>query len=98
MATVTVISTIAATCHYWFSPQAKEDTSGAGVTVPNIVYGWVAQNSDGTPATLSLDLDDSYTWGVEMRFRNAPPVIFEGFQPSDGDLLTQLSAQGWVSL
>jgi hypothetical protein len=98
MSAVTVTSTVGATCHYWFTPKAKEDTTGLGVKVPNIVYGWIAENTDGSPAALSVVLDSDYVWDVELEFRNAPPVVFSGFQPGNGDLLSLLSAQGWVSL
>lgn len=98
MTDVTVTSPIAATCHYYFYPQAKEDTTGLGVIVPAIVYGWFARNVDGTPATLSVVLDSGFEWDVDIEFHGAPPVVFNGFQPANGDLLTQLAAQGWVSL
>lgn len=99
MSVVTVTLTIGATCHYWLTPQANEDITGLGVTVPSIVHGSIGPNSDGTSATLTLALDSSYHWNVALTFRNAPPVYFDGFQPgSGGDLLTLLAAQGWVSL
>lgn len=99
MAVVTVTSTIAATCHYWLTPKAVEDTTGKGISVGDIVHGWVSQNADGTPATLSLQLDNAYMWDVLMDFRGAPPIVFSGFNPgSGGDFLTLLAAQGWMSL
>jgi hypothetical protein len=95
---VTVTSTIRDTVNYWFCPKANEDITGLGVTVPPIIYGWFAENSDGSASTLTVVLDSSYSWDVELTFPNAPPVIFSGFHPGNGDLLTQLSAQGWVPL
>lgn len=92
MTAVTVTSPIGATCHYWFSPQAIE-ASSTGVTVPDIIQGWLQPGQ-----ALSLSLDDAYLWDINMNFRNAPPIVFDGFAPSDGDLLTLLSAQGWEAL
>ena len=98
MATVTVSSTIGATCHYWFTPKAREDTNGAGVQVPNIVHGWVDEYEVGQ-TVLSLELDNAYLWDVNMTFQNAPPIVFEGLNVGNGgDLLGMLSAQGWQSL
>jgi hypothetical protein len=99
MSAVTVTSTIGASCHYWFTPQAIESPTGGGVTAPAIVHGAIYPNTDGTPATLSVALDAAYAWDVDLTFKNAPPVTFQGFQPgTGGDLLELLTAQGWVAL
>lgn len=98
MTAVTVTCPIETTVHYWFSPKANEDVTGLGVEVPNIQYGWFSESEDGSPTMLTVVLDDSFSWDVSLEFENAPPVIFTGFVPAAGDLLTQLSSQGWVSL
>jgi hypothetical protein len=99
MAVVTVSTTVQTTCHYWVSPKAIESTTGAGVELPAIVNGVVIPTAQGTPTPLSLSLDNTFTWNVSLDFRGAPPVYFEGFAPgAGGDLLTLLTAQGWVSL
>lgn len=99
MTVVDVTLTLGATCHYWLTPRAAEDTSGAGITVPDIVHGWIAPDDDGTPASITWQLDSAYAWDVTLEMRNAPPVVFSGFEPgSGGDLLTLLAAQGWAPL
>jgi hypothetical protein len=96
---VNVNLVVGATCHYWIAPEASESVSGLGVTVPDIVHGWIGENPDGSSATLTVQLDNSYTWDVNLEFRDAPPVYFDGFEPGNGgDLLTLLTAQGWVQL
>jgi hypothetical protein len=96
--TVTITSAVTDSCHFWFTPKANVSTTGNGVTVPPIQYGYLFP-VDGTDPMLSVELDPAYTWDIDIRFRNAPPVIFEGFNPgSGGDLLTLLSAQGWIPL
>lgn len=95
MTAVTVTSPIGVTCHYWLQPQAAVSLTGSGVVIPNIVHGQLSANIDGSPATLSLALDDSFLWDVILEFRGAAPIIFEGFAPANGDLLTLLTAQGW---
>lgn len=98
MATVTITSSVTSSCHFWFTPKAIQSGTGDGVTVPPIEYGFLFP-TDGTDPELSVDLDPAYVWDIDIRFRNAPPIIFDGFEPgSGGDLLTLLSAQGWVSL
>lgn len=98
MTAVTVTVSIGTTAHYVLIPKAVEDATGLGVTVPDIIYGWTDKGLDGAPSVLTLALDDQYVYDVDMSFRNAPPIVFKGFRPSDGDLLTELTAQGWVSL
>lgn len=98
MAAVTVTCQVGTTVHYWFAPKADEDTTGLGITVPDIVYGWTDANIDGSPSTLSVTLDSAYSWDVRLEMRDAAPVIFDGFMPEAGDLLTQLAAQGWAGL
>jgi len=99
MSLVTITSTIGTTCQYWLTPHAAVSTTGAGVVVPDIVHGWLYETSDNTPVTLSVQLDNSYLWDISLHFENAPPIDFDGFVPgSGGDLLTLLTAQGWVSL
>lgn len=95
MTAVTVTLTVGTTIHYWFVPKADE---ASGFVVPEIVYGWTTENLDGTPSTLSLSLDSDFTYDVRIDGRGVPPVVFPTFKPSDGELLSLLSAQGWVSL
>jgi hypothetical protein len=91
MATITL--TVSAQCHADFISQAREDITGLGVTVADSFIGMVVTD------TLSVDLDSNYLWDVNLRFRGAAPILFEGFNPgAGGDLLTLLSAQGWVAL
>lgn len=101
MSIVTVTSTIGTTCNYWFTPQAIVDVSGSGqgVVLPDIVQGWIYESADNTPVVLTLQLDNAYLWDVNMTFAGAAPIVFGTFAPgSGGDLLTLLSAQGWVPL
>lgn len=93
MALVTVTMPLDLTCHYWFWPQAVLSPSGAGAQAPSFQEGFLY---DGvTP--LSVQLDNGYLWDVQLQFRNAEPVNFQGFQPgSGGELLTLLTAQGWT--
>lgn len=95
MSDVTVTLTVGTTVHYWFIPVVAEASS---IIVPNPVYGWTTPDDGETSTTLSLVLDDGCTWYVRMDFRGAPPITFDSFQPSDGDLLSQLLAQGWIAL
>lgn len=98
MSEVTVTLPIAGTCNYVVTPNAVEGTNGQGVVIPDTLRGAVNQSEHETN-TLSLDLDNAFTWDVAITFRGAPPILFEGFQPSNGgDLLTLLSSQGWQSL
>lgn len=102
MAVVTVTLALSGvTAHYVFTPNANEDlTGGTGVTAPSIIRGWANPdaNSDLINTSVSVDLDDSYLWDVNISFRNAPPIVFQGFTPAAGDLLAQLTSQGWVAL
>lgn len=93
MATVEVTLTLAVTCHYWFMPQAHFDlTTGAGITMPDPIHGFL---TDGQG--LDVQMDPAFRWDLSLRFRNADPIYFEGFQPGvGGDLLELLTAQGWV--
>lgn len=95
---VTVTCTIAGTCHYWLTPQPVQSTTGAGVLVGDIVHGWIWETTDDTPTVLSLELDSAYAYDVSMSFRGAPPILFDGFTPANGDMLEQLTAQGWIGL
>lgn len=98
MPAVTVTCTIAGPCHYWLTPQPIQSTTGAGVLVGDIVHGWIWETTDGTPTVLSLELDSTYAYDVSLYFRGAPPILFDGFMPASGDLLEQLTAQGWIGL
>lgn len=99
MASVNVTMTVRTTVHYDFTAQALESTSGQGILVPSPVFGWLGTDALGNPQVLTVALDNSYSWTVNIRAKGAPPVYFEGFQPgSGGDLLTLLAAQGWVIL
>lgn len=94
---VTVTSTIGATCNYTFMPQANEDVTGLGVTVPAMIRD-VVQPDPGASKTLSVTLDNRYKWDVDLQLENAAPIVFSGFNPgSGGDLLTLLAAQGWTA-
>lgn len=65
--------------------------------VLDIVRGWVTEASDQTPATLTLTLDDSTTWDVDMSFLGAEPIRFSGLNVAGGgDLFVLLNAQGWA--
>lgn len=96
MTDVTVTMTVGTTIHYMFIPQAAEATMG--LTVAPIVYGWSDAQVDGSPTTVSIDLDSDYVYDVRVEARNAPPIVFRAFTPASGDLLTLLTAQGWVPL
>jgi hypothetical protein len=99
MAVVSVTLTVQATCHYWLYPQASVDLTGLGISLPDIVNGQVIEPADETASQLVLELDNSYLWNVDLRFLNAPPILFDGFAPgTGGDLLVLLTAQGWVPL
>lgn len=94
MANVTVTLTTSITCSYWLVPKAIEDITGLGISAPDIVQGFIPGYD--TPQTVDLTLDDSYLYDVRVDFQNAAPIRFFGFQPSAGDLLTELAAQGWT--
>lgn len=96
MTDVTVTLAVGTTAHYWLFPKANETT--LGLTVPEIIYGWATSNPDGTPTTVSLTLDSDFVYDVRIDCLNAPPIIFEAFEPSDGVLMDLLITQGWVSL
>lgn len=96
MTPATVALTVGTTIRYWLTPRADE--ASTGLTVPGVIYGQADSNADGSPSTLTLSLDADYSYDVRIDARNAPPVIFEGFRPADGELLAQLAAQGWASL
>lgn len=101
MTVVNITSTIGTTCHYTFTPQAIVDVTGSnlGLTLPDIITSWVFEVTDNTPVQLTVPLDNAYTWDVYLRFQGAPPIIFPTFNPGNGgDLLTLLTAQGWVAL
>ena len=99
MAVVGVTLTVQATCHYWISPQASVSLTGSGLSLPDIVSGQAIEPADETASDLVLELDNSYLWNVDLRFLNAPPILFDGFAPGQGgDLLELLTQQGWVAL
>jgi hypothetical protein len=96
MASQTVTASIETTCHYWFTPQAV--ISDTGVTVAEIVNGWVA-GTEASPTTLSLTLDDSFVWDVALDMENAAPVRFEGLSVTGGgELFELLRVAGWTPL
>jgi hypothetical protein len=93
MTTVAVTFPTDLTCHYWLQPQPSVSLTGSGVLLPSIIEG--SQIAAATPSTITFALDPAFLWNVRLDFRGAEPVKFEGFAPAAGDLLTQLSAQGW---
>lgn len=101
MTVVQVTSTVGTTAHYFLVPEAIVDVTGSdlGITLPDIVNGWITEVVDNTPLQLSLALDNAYLWDLNITFQGAPPIIFSGFNPgAGGDLLTLLYAQGWIPL
>jgi hypothetical protein len=97
MAAVTVTATIGTTCHYWLTPEPTVAYDGSGLNVLDIVSGYSAESADETPASISLDLDDSTTWDIRLVFEGAPPIYFESLDVSGGgDLFELLQAQGWT--
>lgn len=96
---VTVTLTVGATIHYWLIPQGVQSSTGAGIVVPGAQYGWATVDPvTGANTSISWTLDPAFLWDVRIESRGAPPVLFEGFAPQNGDLLEQLALQGWVPL
>lgn len=98
MTVQTVTLTVGTTCQYWLTPQAIQDITGLGVEAADIIQDWAPVDSSTGPVTIEFNLDDTFVWDIILTFKNAPPVIFNGYQPVSGDLLQTLAAQGWTPL
>lgn len=95
LTTVNVTLTTNLTCNYFLVAQPDISVSGSGVLWPFIVQGSVTAPVDNSVQVVTLALDPTVLWNVDLRFRGAEPVVFSGFSPVAGDLLQQLSLQGW---
>lgn len=114
MTAVNVTLTTSATTHYWIAPEATITAATANdINVPDTLMGFVSNGaigngvygsddnlfSDAWPTTLTFPLDDSVLWDLNITFRGAPPIVFQGLNVSGGgDLITLLEAQGWTPL
>lgn len=92
-AVVTITTSGHVVAHYDFlGVESTDTTTGTGITAPHPVRGFA---NAGQPV-VSVTLVSGATYNVEVRFRNAPSIIFPGFVASSGDLFELLAAQGWT--
>jgi hypothetical protein len=92
----TVTATFTTVCHYTFIPEPVISITGADYQPPAYVQGWV-QGAAGAPQTLSVQLDDGWTWDVNLRIQGAPPVLYGSLAVgTGGDLFELLTTSGWT--
>lgn len=95
MTVQTVVATFTTVCHFTFIPEPVISVTGADFQPPAYVQGYIPGAPD-RPLALSVQLDDGWTWDVNLRIQGAPPVQVAGFSAvGGGDLFEMLSAQGW---
>ena len=95
MTAQTITATFTTVCHFTFIP-IPDFTVSQGA-LPVFIDGYLPAAPD-SPADMSVVLDDAWHWDLNFRFQGAPPIEFNGFNPSGGgNLFDLLTAQGWVS-
>lgn len=95
MANVTVTLSVAGnvTAHADFLGHAPSSLAASPASAADPVFGF----ANSSQPTLTVTLDGSSLYDVQVRFSNAAPIEFHGFNPgSGGDLLALLAAQGYT--